>query len=116
MFSARLDLAHVSSVRLNSMCLRQWEQRQRDVERENSQSTPVVPQILASYQRNVLSGEIVYFCQRFHENLDFERRKHAFIYNKTNRAVVMSKELIGRRAKKFVVSVSAYLYIMTDLT
>lgn len=73
MFSARLDSAHVSSARLNSMCLRQWEQRQRDVERENSQSTPVVPllYILAGYQRNALSGEIMYFCQRLHEDFDF---------------------------------------------
>lgn len=48
------------------MCLRQWEQRQSDVERELSESTPVVPlfYILTSYQGNALRGEIMYFRQR----------------------------------------------------
>lgn len=80
-FSARLDSAHVSSARLNSMCLRQWEQRQRDVEREKTLRVNTTCAAVIHFSR--LSKKCRVWRCTFVKDLDFVRRKRVYIKRQT---------------------------------
>lgn len=101
MFSAGLDAAHVSSARLNSMCLRQWEQRRGDVGRERTLSVNAVVPRFSRLSKECCVLDclgVVYVCVIGRTGLERDQDKTKIHNN------------------MFVVSMSVYLYFMTDLT